>query len=222
MVVMCGFLIIQLISEGNQANCGCMGELIPMSPIESLIKNVALIAILFGSRKSTLPSVFSKKWILAVLLLPASFGLPYVLNPVGWANVQSVKVNEPVDLTGLPPQFQTGVQIDFTKGKQLIAFFSTSCEHCKVAAGKLSTLRKKDDLNNIYFIIGGEEEEIYESFISESHSEEVPVVRFYDDEFFKYSGGRLPAIVYLEDGVIRKRWYGDLFDVSEVRATLLP
>ena len=38
-----------------------------------------------------------------------------------------------------------------------------------------------------------------------------------DDEFFKYSGGRLPAIVYIEDGVIKKKWFGDLFDVDVFR-----
>jgi len=47
-----------------------------------------------------------------------------------------------------------------------------------------------------------------------------PIIWMDNDDFFKYSGGRLPAIVYIEDGVIKKKWFGDLFDVEDIRKYL--
>lgn len=39
-------LSIQIIQTGNTGNCGCMGQVIPMTPLEAIIKNVITIGII--------------------------------------------------------------------------------------------------------------------------------------------------------------------------------
>lgn len=39
-------LSLQIIKFGNSGNCGCMGQLIPMSPLEAIIKNIISIIII--------------------------------------------------------------------------------------------------------------------------------------------------------------------------------
>ncbi len=47
LVAFCGHLIIQMIQYGPMnGNCGCFGELIPMTPLEAFIKNVLTIGLL--------------------------------------------------------------------------------------------------------------------------------------------------------------------------------
>lgn len=38
---------VTFLSGGNTGNCGCFGELIPMTPIEAIIKNIVAIGLLF-------------------------------------------------------------------------------------------------------------------------------------------------------------------------------
>ena len=38
-----------------------------------------------------------------------------------------------------------------------------------------------------------------------------------DNTFFKYSGGVLPSIYYIEGNVVRKKWTGEFFDVNELK-----
>lgn len=42
----CVHLTITMVKAGNTGNCGCFGELIPMTPLEALIKNIISIGLL--------------------------------------------------------------------------------------------------------------------------------------------------------------------------------
>ena len=46
LVVFCVHLTWQMITTGNTGNCGCMGQLIPMTPLEAVIKNVISLGII--------------------------------------------------------------------------------------------------------------------------------------------------------------------------------
>jgi len=220
LLLLTGFLFVQLYMEGNNVNCGCFGSLISLSPIESIFKNVVLIGVLFYVRQSEYTFKVQHKWIYSILILGFVSAVPYLLNPVGIANAQSTKYNEQIDLSNLPPLYQTNNKVNFTKGNKMLVFLSTSCSHCEVAAGRLSVLHKQQNINNIYYVIVGKKEERYAKFMENTRLESVPIIRFYDDEFFKYSGGTLPAIIYLEEGILKKRWTGDKFDMEELKTTL--
>ena len=61
--------IITYFSGGSQGNCGCFGELIPMTPLEAIIKNVVaigLLALLLYLLKNK-PDRKSNFWILATV-----------------------------------------------------------------------------------------------------------------------------------------------------------
>lgn len=214
-------LIIQLINEGNDINCGCFGELIPLSPIESIAKNVGLVIMLLFVRKSDYNYQLKySKWIFPPVILLLSAFTPYIINPVGLANIQSTQLNEKIDFSEMPPLYLTENKVDFSQGKKLVVFLSTSCEHCKVTAGRLSMLKKKEGLDNIYYVIGGKDQQLYNDFITSTRSENVPIIRFNSNDFFKYSGGEIPALVFIEEGILKKKWTGDLFDIEEVENAL--
>lgn len=46
LVAFCIHLTYQIITQGNSGNCGCMGQIIPMTPLQALIKNVVTLSLL--------------------------------------------------------------------------------------------------------------------------------------------------------------------------------
>src|ERR1700744_4718638 len=45
LVIFIGYLLIVLIQQGNNGNCGCFGDKVVMKPLPSIGKNVLMIAI---------------------------------------------------------------------------------------------------------------------------------------------------------------------------------
>ena len=73
---------VTYLSGGNTGNCGCFGELLPMTPIEAIIKNIVAIALL-GWLFYLLPKETSKHnfWILTTVLFATVLGI-YMLAPI--------------------------------------------------------------------------------------------------------------------------------------------
>ncbi|WP_018343836.1 DoxX family protein [Cytophaga aurantiaca] len=46
LIAFCIHLTYQMITQGNSGNCGCMGQIIPMTPLQALIKNVITLGLL--------------------------------------------------------------------------------------------------------------------------------------------------------------------------------
>lgn len=74
---------VTFLSGGNSGNCGCFGELIPMTPIEAIIKNIVAIALLI-SLYYLLPKNNHKTenfWILTTVLFATILGI-FMLAPI--------------------------------------------------------------------------------------------------------------------------------------------
>lgn len=73
---------VTFLSGGDSGNCGCFGELIPMTPIEAIIKNVVAIGLL-GYLYYILPKETSNHnfWILTTVLFATILGI-YMVAPI--------------------------------------------------------------------------------------------------------------------------------------------
>jgi hypothetical protein len=210
------YLFFLLFTQGNDVDCGCFGSLLALTPIQSIVKNLLLIiGLLFVKRRYYSTGL----WWLPILFVIIASVSTFSLNRVGVHNLQGISVNEKIDFTGLPPLYKTHEKVDFSKGKKMVAFVTWTCPHCINAARKFVSLNKEEKINNLYFVIASKKEPGLLEFIEDTNLE-FPAIWMNDDAFFKFSGGRLPAIVYVEDGVIKKKWFGDLFDVEEIRSYL--
>ncbi|MFY8029553.1 MAG: MauE/DoxX family redox-associated membrane protein, partial [Bacteroidia bacterium] len=76
------YLIAIIFFQGNSGNCGCFGNYIKMTPLESIIKNIVLISLasvlLLQDRQDNLSS---KKYIILSCAI-ASIATPFVVNPL--------------------------------------------------------------------------------------------------------------------------------------------
>jgi thiol-disulfide isomerase/thioredoxin len=74
--------ITTLQDGGNSGNCGCFGSLLPMTPIEAIIKNVIAMALCIWLIKLLPPAADRRNiWVLTTVTL-ASILLVYMLAPI--------------------------------------------------------------------------------------------------------------------------------------------
>jgi thiol-disulfide isomerase/thioredoxin len=101
---------VTILSGGNSGNCGCFGELIPMTPIEAIIKNiiaVGLLVWLFQLQENDKKSNF---WILTTVTLGCVLGL-FMLAPMKASTTSSsIDTNELV-LTDTISQVEDTIQV---------------------------------------------------------------------------------------------------------------
>lgn len=92
-------------SSGNAENCGCFGELIPMTPVEAIIKNILAIGLLIWLFKITPSDEKSNLWVLTSIALGCILGL-FMMAPM--------KVNA-TPVLSLPNEVQNlGISTDTT------------------------------------------------------------------------------------------------------------
>lgn len=81
LIMFIGHLSLQISLYGNSGNCGCMGELIPMSPLNAIFKNIITILLLiylyFGSKK-----ILNENPVFHFLLFPAIILSIFILYPI--------------------------------------------------------------------------------------------------------------------------------------------
>ena len=89
LVIFIGHLSYVTISTGgNTGNCGCFGELIPMTPIEAIIKNIIAVGLLVWLWKIIENDKKSNFWILTTVTLGCILGL-FMVAPMKAATTSS-------------------------------------------------------------------------------------------------------------------------------------
>lgn len=203
------YLIYQIATEGNKGNCGCFGTMLEMTPLESIIKNIALLGISFFLLKlhTGFNWKFEKTFFYISIL--TSFVMPFILNTVDTdtsSNFTDGKINYKLNVEGLYGlKDYKSPTIDLTKGKHLIAFMSLSCPHCKIGAFKLHILKKQHPEWSIYIIFNGDQESIA-PFHKETKSENIPYSLINGQPFIKLSGPFLPAIYTIDNAIVKKKF----------------
>lgn len=213
------YLIIQLSVSGNEGNCGCFGEHLPMTPFQALIKNLVMLLLCWLLYK--LSDGWSGKFdkLLLSFLMVTGLGLPFVLNAVDYSytsNNLDEKVNYPLALNLLyAPEDSSKVEIpkaELRRGKQVLAFLSLTCSHCRVAAKKFRLIKKKNPSLPIYFILNGDRKR-YPEFVKDTKADNIPSSYCLGKTFVQLASAQLPRIYYLQDGVVIKKV--DYFELNQ-------
>ena len=184
---------------GVDENCGCFGQLIPMSPTEAFIKNIFTILILIfiyrnvnDRENSSFLLLFNGYLIISVLMFSL---LPIATNS---SNKQVSTFSEYVDS-----------EFNINDGKKILCFFDAGCDHCMDAAKSLTKIGKElPSFADVHIIFSDTEEEKIPDFLEYSGSQfSYQVMPFYndDDEInsylevlgFEYEN---PVIIYYNNG----------------------
>jgi thiol-disulfide isomerase/thioredoxin len=150
LVAFCLHLGIQIMLTGNTGNCGCFGALLPMTPLEAIIKNILAIGLLLALYKLTNFKSNNQKSIYFLIVTYVVFTIfMFLYIPIKNSDVieTSIQIDNPVELTSKGPQkvvSEFGDALPFAdQGEVLLCFFAAGCDHCR------STIRAIDSLSQI-------------------------------------------------------------------------
>jgi hypothetical protein len=184
---------------GNDENCGCFGQLIPMTPSEAFIKNIFTILLLFfiyrnvnDKKESNFLLLLNGYLIISVLM--------FSLLPIA-TNSSSKQVSS----------YSTYVNEDFNinDGKKILCFFDAGCEHCMDAAKSLTEIANNStEFPDVHIIFSDTEEGKIPDFLKYSGKEySYQIMEFYnpDDEInsylevlgYEYEN---PVVIYYNNG----------------------
>ena len=187
--------LIYLWSIGDTDNCGCFGEMISMTPEQSIIKNMIMLAIAFIVFRSA-----QKKKI--KIIIPIVFSAATIISMWIILPIPNHKEFPFESFT----HFETRGRVDLSSGENLVAIFNLDCEHCQQAATELGELKRNQEnfpeLYVLYFQEGSTTVEDFESITQSSFPYDLIEV----NTFFDLIGDSPPRVYYLKDGKVLGIW----------------
>ena len=184
---------------GNDENCGCFGQLIPMTPTEAFIKNIFTILLLIFIYRN----VNDKKESSFLLLLNG-----YLIISVVMFSLLPIATNSSSKQISSYSSY-VDEAFNINEGKKILCFFDAGCEHCMDAAKSLTEIASNStEFPDVHIIFSDTEEGKIPDFIKYSGKEySYQIMEFYnpDDDInsylevlgFEYEN---PVIIYYNNG----------------------
>ena len=221
----------------QDANCHCFGELVELSPLESIIKNLVMIALLMLGQRTTdngqqtqAQSSKLKAQSSKLLVLSSTFIVlaVFIISPPDSIYKMIYSTEKEISTVDLYKSFDEVVKIDFTeeglvfdsissfkeKENRLIVIVSSGCKYCRLGLKKLSLIMKNEDLatDNVDIFIWGSPEGI-ENFRNETMTEDYLYWHIMPNRAIEITYGRFPIFIFLKEKDIIK--IGDFRDVDD-------
>ena len=214
----CIHLAIQIYLTGNSGNCGCFGTLLPMTPLEAILKNIFAIGLLVILYKLVTKDKSKKIEIFYGFLIYIFFVVGImVLVPIKSSDniiidSNSYLVQEDIVLEG-PKQIKSEFSqtLPFAdNGRLILCFFAPGCDHCRAAVISIDSLsRIVEDFPKVEIVFMDEEvdkiPEFFEYAGSNYHYIVLDISTFYDVLTWERD---TPGIFYMWNGNILKEFNG--------------
>jgi len=186
-------------------HCHCFGDVIVLNRTESIIKNILLLLCLaFVSPKFSIPKKW-KTWVVIALSI-VTFAVVMIINAPNYLYTMVHKEKIQIDFPMYESALQnSGMESEFTAGKQIICMYSVGCKFCKRAALKLHLILKNNQLpeDHVRAIFwAGTPDSLIHNFFSEQKIPVPEYTTFRVDTFLNITGGRMPVLLFSDDGNI--------------------
>jgi uncharacterized membrane protein YphA (DoxX/SURF4 family) len=197
------YLLLVIKSTGNSGNCGCFGEVVAMTPLQSVYKNIVLIVLII------IIAFFQREWdfkysIWAIaILLGITLAIPIIVNPPESIYIyeKQADITQPIPLSILyQSEKNTPPTIELRKGKHIISFMSLTCEYCRKAAKRIRIMKEKNPSLPFYVILNGDKSNL-DDFFKDTRMTNVDYSMFNGAQQFALmnAGNALPSIKWVQD-----------------------
>lgn len=223
------FLVYVLLFR-NDDNCHCFGELVELSPLESIVKNIVVIGALFliRSQRRKDAETQSKLIDFRKVLLAAAVIIPFVVIPMDSVYKMIYSSEKEISTVDLFESLDKLVAMDFvdndivfdsvsafeTKGDKIVAVVSSGCKYCRLGVKKLSLIMKNNGISpdNVNIFIWGSREGIL-NFREETMTEGCSYWHIMPHEAIDITLGRFPTFIILKEKEIVN--ISDFRDIDE-------
>ena len=214
----------------NDSNCHCFGELVELSPLESIIKNVVIIGALFFIKTTRLQDHKTTSVFVGLrrVLLIAAVIIPFVVTPMDSVYKMIYSSEKEISTVDFYETLDKVVKMDFVDndivfdstaqikmdGKQMVVIVSSGCKYCRLGVKKLSMMMRKNDIksDNVKIFIWGSREGIL-NFKDETLTDDFSYWHIMPHEAVDITLGRFPTFIILEEKEIVN--ISDFRDIDE-------
>ena len=202
-------IIYSLIRFGNETNCGCFGELLPFSNIQSLLKNIVLtgitIFLTYYAKEHSL-----KYWWIGISVLAVSTFTIFMLHKIPLF-MDEIELKNPIVAEYVNCENYQTQETDLAQ-KHLAVFLSCTCPRCKEMVRNMETLNRVFPLRNVYYFIC-EDSVATINQLFDNKEISFPYLLIPRDTFYNYLlAPYLPLIGLVDSGKYTRVWTGANFD----------
>ncbi len=205
------YLIYILSAYGNEPNCGCYGEMIPLSTTESLIKNGFILILLFVTWLFRFEFRFRFHKLVALILCIGAFALPIYLSPP-----TSIVIFDKDEIENeiVPLHLISSDKNYLNDKKKIVAMISPTCKYCKKAAKRMGIIKSRHPEVPFLFVMSGHRDHL-QDFLDQTRADNIPLVFMDSMDQFMLVNNRpgVPTIKWLEDSTVVKT--SSYFSLSE-------
>lgn len=189
-------LTYEIMTVGNKGNCGCFGALLPMTPVQALVKNILAMGMLVYLFLVMKKEDDKRNHFLILSIILASILTIFMVGPMQQktkitpviqgtinevdtamtvvdtiANGKDPKaVKDSIPEVKEPKAKKSGFSNlfpDIDKGKKVLCFFAPGCDHCKETAKELTKMKNSiAGFPEIYIVFMDEEAELIPDFFT--------------------------------------------------------
>ena len=201
------FLIV-LAAGGNRDNCNCFGEWIDLNPVQSIWKNLGMIALLLLS--AGIPHFRLKRqglWFALAALVPLATVL-IVSPPDNWrydSYTRKDMVNEPVLREAVENNTLPHTVLE---GNHVVCFYSLKCNFCKLSARKLMMLQQRGEWSDapVIAVFGRGEDTDPAPFLEETGLQPDEIHFIEPSVFLRITNGSMPLILVMQDSSVAAKY----------------
>lgn len=137
---------------GREDSCQCMGALLEINPIQSLLKNTLLILLLLFATGAR-PWRWRPRWYIWLPIALAPTITVFILSaPDNWLFGPSEELyNAEEFATSIQPEGLLG-DLNLDEGRHVLAFLTPGCQFCRMADEKLTHICRRNALDSSAFI----------------------------------------------------------------------
>lgn len=213
-------LLYQIFFRPDIMDCGCMGAFLPLTPVQSLMKNFLLACIIWWLYKNEKTYEILQYGILSILLV-ISITVPIYRTwdqlDKGSIEIQNA-VNYPFDLKRLYSNSSDSTQVSLEKGKWVVPLLSQDCNQCKIAAKKINLIHRSKPEIHFHAIIYGEHDAA-RNFMIKYGISQLPFTSTANYiDMLVFSANKVPIFLWLEDGIVVKKSYVKDLNSEEIEA----
>lgn len=190
-------------SHGNAESCGCFGRAAGRGPLAVIIEDLIYLAVaLFSFALSRWKTPARKRWIGGAVAVPFLLAAPWI-GPVAPVDAWVTPVRPGADLSTLAAD---GLRVPLGEGTVFLALLGKDCAACDAAVPGMSDLAASADGPKVAAVFAGGNREMRAWRLQ--HVPAFPV-GYAPAKVLRQYYRSLPVFILLEEGRIRKAWWGD-------------
>jgi hypothetical protein len=194
------YLLSLFMTQGNEVNCGCMGQQIALSPVQALVKNALTAGILWLSSwfEKQMSLAARPSWLAFIWLLAGGVGMALSVPGILSTKIEVIEKPQAFDVELLMSNLHNA-SADFNpdrSNRYLIAFLSMSCGHCKIAARKLGHLKTSAPELHVFLVLNGDDTELPD-FLTNQQVTHLPHAMLAAAPFVALAGYSVPYLAII-------------------------